>query len=134
MTTTKVQLGDGQVLTHQDLTPPQRRFLRCQYLLTELDQKSVEAAIEANNLPPGTVDFVTGVAKKVMRVQDGEIPPEDILQLELERLEDAHMWSRRNVELTDKEKEMVVGWCRRDGLDELANDIQANLEKEREER
>jgi len=108
MTTDRIQFGDGVELLHQELTDEQRRFLRAQYLLTEMSQEQVLQAIEDKKLSPGTVEFISGVAEKVMRVQNGELEPDDILQLELERMEDAHMWTRRHVELTTEQKQQVV--------------------------
>ena len=91
------------------------------------------AKLVAQNHEVYQVVVTTGAEASFSRSK-GEMEPiirEEARQsADLLGLEDAFLWSRENVELSREQKEQVVAWCRRDGLDELADEIQTNLDDE----
>ena len=126
-----VEIG-GASIEHHELSEAQRRFLRARWVVANLTRKRLDAAIVANLLEPDTVTVVEEAARVVAMVEDGTAEPEDLLPVVVDRLEDALMWSMPNAMLNEEQKRQVVEWCRRDGHDELADDVEREIEKEKE--
>ena len=126
-------LGDDVEMEHHDLREEERRLLRARWLVANLPVENVRAAVEKGRLEPDTVKFVRETARLVRRIENEEAEPDDLLPVIMDRLEDAFMWTMPYAELTEEQKRRVVGWCRRDGHGELADEIEQDLDEKKKE-
>jgi len=127
-----VKFGDLE-FEHHEMTDAQRRYTRATWLVANMPPEVVRKAIEEKKLEPDAYKFVEETASLCLRIAKGEADPEDLLPVVLDRLEDAHMWTLPYVELTAEQKLRVLEWCREDGHDDLADEIEDNLNKEEED-
>ena len=120
---------DGTRLEHQDLEPEQRRILRAKWLVENINQSNLRKATDNRMLEESVIDFVSSMQIELEK----EIPT--IKQLELDRLEDAFMWSLPYAKLTREQRRQVAERCKRDAGDrpemlDMAKAIEDTIDEE----
>lgn len=112
------------LMPDESLSESKLRMIRARSLLSNLDPNLVIESEENRRVEPGSYNFCTSLAKVV----NGESNRE-ITDIELKRLEDIYLWSYPNMKLTPKQKKQILDWCKRDGHNELVENIEQVLEK-----
>jgi hypothetical protein len=118
---------DGKGLKYKDES--ERRQQRAKWLLDNILLDNVKLAVENQSLETSVIDFLEGVTDRLKT----ESPV--VTQLELDRLEDAYMWSLPHAKLSIDQIRQVATWCRRDAGDkpqmlDMAKAIDQKLEAE----
>jgi len=119
---TTVDVG-GTDIEWQDLTPGQRRVLRIQWLLAEIDEQKLVEAEKSKKVEPGTYQFVVDCAKKIEAVRNNEETADSVPQVMLDRLEDTYRWTLPYSQLNLEQQAKVAEWCKRDGHTDMAEEI-----------
>ena len=131
MTTQQIPIG-GAVIEHEcDLKAEDRRFLRLSELLTTMTREEVLIAEEKLLVEKGTCVFLDEMNELITAINKGEKQTDDVLEVMLVKAEDAFIVSRPIFQMTEDQKLKVVEMCKRDGHNEMAEEIQNDIDKEK---
>lgn len=115
--------------TAGDMSPEKGRVVRAKWLVEEMKVENVKDAVDQKKLEPDAVQFVGSVAVLVAAIESGDEDAAKLTPAMLARLEDAYVWSLPTSRLTPEQKRQAADWCRRCGNEELANEIEKNVEE-----
>jgi len=118
-------------IKYGEMNEEQRRVVRVEWLIDNMDENVVRQAEKEDKVEPGTVEFVKQVRDLVAKIRSGEKQIGELTKLHHMRLEDAYQWSHPAALLTEEEKLKVAAWCRRDGHVDQAEAIEAQVEEDR---
>lgn len=131
-----IKIDKDVEIEHSSMTEPQRRLMRMRWLLKELNEDMLRQAEEKRLVEAGTVAFAKGMVTSVKEIDTVLAKAENMIsnltQIELDKLEDAYMWSLPHAQLTIEEQKKVMEMCIKNGQHELANEIKKTIEEKEE--